>query len=305
VDAATDTELGSLARAGDVEALAALLERHRPSLYATALGLLTRRADALDAVQDTSVVALLRVGELRDAGAAKAWLHAVVRNVCLMRIRERRELPVDVVEPRGSAPDPAEILDEHVARDWVWRALDALPADERLTVLLRHFSRCESYESIARLTDVPVGTVRSRLNRARSRLARALTETVAGQIRHQADVEAGRREAWDDFYRTLHEQPAPRTYRELYAPGVDVRDRSGHWVGLRDWSAHEREAIALGVRATIVGLLASRDVTVVELDFTNPPGAPSHCPPHATFVHTLDRGRSRRLRIHYPSGSVG
>ena len=156
-DAASETELSSLARAGDVQALAALLERCRPSLYATALGLLASRADALDAVQDTYVIALIRLGDLRDAGAARAWLHAVVRNVCLMRIRQRRELPFDVVEPPGTAPDPAEALDRHVARDWVWRTLDGLPADERLTVILRYFTRSESYAAIARLTAVPVG----------------------------------------------------------------------------------------------------------------------------------------------------
>jgi RNA polymerase sigma factor (sigma-70 family) len=292
----TDTELGSLARAGDVQALAALLERCRPSLYATAVGLLANRADAHDAVQDTCLVALARLGDLRDAGAARAWLNAVVRNVCLMRLRQRRELPSDEVESLDTAPDPAELLDRHLARDWVWHALDLLPADERLTVVLRYFTRCESYEAIARLTDVPVGTVRSRLNRARSRLADALLQTASARLAARPD----RREQWEDFYLTLHEHPSPRTYAELFLPEVDVSDRSGRWVGLRDWSAHEREAIALGVRATIVDLVASSDVTVIEIDFTNPPGAARHCPPQATFVHQLDQGRSRRLRIHYP-----
>src|SRR5262249_13701829 len=147
-----EAELGSLARAGDVEALAALLERFRPSLYAAAIGMLGNRADALDAVQDTYLTALLRVGDLRDGAAARAWLHAVVRNVCLMRIRQRRELPSDSVEPPGAAPDPADALDEHVMREWVWQALDTLPVDERVAVMLRYFSRCTSYDAIARVT---------------------------------------------------------------------------------------------------------------------------------------------------------
>lgn len=78
-----------------------------------------------------------------------------------------------------------------------------------------------------------------------------------------------------------------------------MRDRTGHWRGVEIWSAHEREAIALGVRATIVDLLAGSDVTVLEIDFANPPEWPGHCPPHATFVHRLQQGRSRHLRIHY------
>jgi DNA-directed RNA polymerase specialized sigma24 family protein len=70
--AVPDVELGLLARAGDVQALAALLERYRPSLYATAIGLLANRADALDAMQDTCVVALLRLGDLRDVASRSA-----------------------------------------------------------------------------------------------------------------------------------------------------------------------------------------------------------------------------------------
>src|SRR5262252_3035427 len=75
----SDAELASLARGGEVEALAALLERYRPSLYAAAIGLLRNRDDALDAVQETCVVALARLGVLRDPEAAGGWLHAVLR----------------------------------------------------------------------------------------------------------------------------------------------------------------------------------------------------------------------------------
>src|SRR5262249_43778923 len=153
--------------------------------------------DALDAVQDTCVVALLRLGELRDPDAAGAWLHAVLRNVCLMRLRRRRELPCDEIELPGSAPEPDEILAPQAGPEQAWRALAALPPDERLAVVLRYFTRCESYDAIARLTAVPVGTVRSRLNRGRSRLADALTHAPGTR----PDVETARREQWEDFYR--------------------------------------------------------------------------------------------------------
>lgn len=296
----TEAELGSLARAGDVQALAALLERCRPSLYAMAVGLLGNRADALDAVQDTYVTALVRVGDLRDGAAARAWLHAVARNVCLMRIRQRRELPSEAPEPADTAPGPDKTLDEHAMREWVWQALGTLPTAERVTVMLRYFSRCATYDAIAGVTGVPVGTVRSRLNRARTRLADELMQTVSGTTGGHADLEADQREQWEDFYRSLHEHPAPSTYKDLFVPDIEVGDRSGHWAGIEIWSAHEREAIALGVRATIVGLLASRDITVLEIDFANPRTSPRHCPPQATFVHRLHHGRSHHLRIHYP-----
>jgi len=298
-DAVHEAELGVRAQAGDVDALAALLELNRASLHATAIRMLGSRADALDAVQDTCLVALVRVGELRDPGAARAWLHAVVRNVCLMQLRQRRELLCEEIELGGATPDPEEALAQHALREWLWWALDALAPDERLAVILRYFTRCESYEAIARLTGVPIGTVRSRLNRGRSRL-HALLQTTSETPASHRQLEGEQREQWEDFYRTLHEHPTPRTYQDLFAQDVDVGDRSARWTCVRDWSAHEREAINLGVRATIVGLIASKDVTVIELDFTNPAAAPHHCPPQATFVHHRESGSSRCVRIHYP-----
>ena len=298
----SDADLGSLARRGDVEALAALLERCRPSLYAAAVSLLGSRADALDAVQDTFVVALLRLADLRDAKAARAWLHAVLRNVCLMHIRQHREIPSAGIELPDAVPGPEEALEQHTMGEWVWHALDGLSPDERLTVMLRHFTRCTSYDAIARVTSVPVGTVRSRLNRARRRLAGVLMATAAGTPMSHAGIEAAQRRQWEEFYRLVHQQPVPRTYTELFAPDVDVRDPAGRWYGVEAWSAEERGAITLGVRATITGVLASSDITVLEIDFANPPAWPDHCPPQATFVHRLSQGRSRQLRIHYPGG---
>ncbi len=91
----------------------------------------------------------------------------------------------------------------------------------------------------------------------------------------------------------------PRTYWATYATHVEVTDRNGRWQGVREWADHERAAIVLGVRARIVDLIASRDITVIEIDFTNPDWASDHCPPRSTFVHRLAGGRSRRLDIHY------
>jgi RNA polymerase sigma-70 factor (ECF subfamily) len=318
--AISDAELGTLACAGDVQALAGLLERCRPSLYAAAVGLLGNRADAADAVQDTFVIALLRLGGLRQAGAARAWLHTVLRNVCLMRIRQRREVPVadtvlantvlantvlanTVLPGTAAVPGPEEALDRHVMREWVWQALGTLSADEQLAVMLRHFTRCTSYTEIARVTAVPVGTVRSRLNRARARLAGTLLAAADGTPLSHARAEAGVRQQWTEFYREVHDRPVPRTYRELFAPDVEVRDPAGQWHGIGAWSAEERAAISAGVRATIIDVVASRDITIIEVDFRNPAEWPDHCPPHATFVHRLAHGRSRQLRIHYPAGA--
>ena len=57
-------------------------------------------------------------------------------------IRQRRELPSEAPEPPDTAPGPDETLEQHAMREWVWQALGMLPTDERMTVMLRYFSRC-------------------------------------------------------------------------------------------------------------------------------------------------------------------
>jgi RNA polymerase sigma-70 factor (ECF subfamily) len=294
-----DRALAALALAGDVEALAGLFERYRPSLYAAAIRILRNRDDALDAVQETYLTALVRLDGLRDPAAVAGWLHTVLRNTCLLRLRHgRRETPADDIEP-PAAPGPDEALDRHALRDWLWAALDRLSPEERLTLTLRHFARCHSYQAIAKVTGVPVGTVRSRLSRARSQLTTGLRDTLAASPLSHAALERTRRAQWEHFYAEVHRAPRPRTYRDTYTPDVQVTDNVGAWAGIEDWSAHEREAIQLGVRATIVGLVAGPDQTILEIDFANPDWANDHCPPRSTFVHRLSAGRSRRLDIHY------
>jgi RNA polymerase sigma factor (sigma-70 family) len=296
----SDAALATAALAGDVDALAMLLERYRPSLYAAAVSLLHRRDDALDAVQETVVIALVKLGSLRDPTAVGGWLHRVLRNTCLQRLRRAdRATSHDVYDAPVSIPTPDEALEALAVRDWVWAAIHTLPSDDRTTLMLRYFSRCHSYEAIASITAVPVGTVRSRLHRARAHVATALGRSAADADGSNVDLQCARRSEWEDFYATLHEAPIIPTYRHTYAPDVEVSDRIGRWRGLPEWSSHEREAIEVGVRATIIGLVASHDVTVIEIDFTNPTWADDHCPPRSTFVHHLAAGRTQRLDIHY------
>lgn len=296
----SNADLVARARAGEVEALAVLLERYRPSLYAAAIGVLHNRDDALDAVQETFVIAMVKLGSLRDPAAVGGWLHRVLHNSCLLRLRRIGwETATEALAAPVAVPTPEDAIDQLVLRDWVWAAIDRLPPDDRVTVMLRYFSRCQSYEAIASVSGVPVGTVRSRLHRARTQLGTALLHVAQGSALSHCRLQRERRAEWDAFYAQLHEAPVAHTYRDTYAPHVEVTDGVGRWQGIEDWSAHEREAIEIGVRATIIGLVASRDLTVLDIDFTNPAWAGDHCPPRSTFVHHLTAGRSDRLDIRY------
>ncbi len=96
----SDADLVRAAQGGDATSLGVLLERYRASLHARALGILGYGPQAEDAVHDTFVVALRKIGTVDDPAAVGGWLHAVLRNVCLMRLRAGQgELLFDETRP--------------------------------------------------------------------------------------------------------------------------------------------------------------------------------------------------------------
>jgi RNA polymerase sigma factor (sigma-70 family) len=196
-DFSPDAVLTRDAQAGQADALGSLLIRHQADLRAVALSILGPGPDAEDAVQEATLIALRRIGDVRDPGAVGPWLRMIVRNQCRMRLRakDREEPRIDLDRP-ATAPSPDQVLEEHALRDWLWHAIEQLSPPLRTTLLLRHFSGVTRYEEIAAACEVPVGTVRSRLSEARAKLTDALLATAedrhddAGELSRAASVEA-------------------------------------------------------------------------------------------------------------------
>src|SRR5215210_5140149 len=128
----SDAELVRAAQEGDVTSLGLLLERYRAPLYGLALQILGHGPEAQDAVHDAFLVALRKLDQVREPAAVGGWLHAVLRNICRMRLRAGQgELLSDEVprhvELRSSEPSAEEAIDRLAMRDWVWTALNRLP----------------------------------------------------------------------------------------------------------------------------------------------------------------------------------
>ena len=102
-----DAALARAAQAGDATGLGVLFERHRARLHAVAVGMLGHGPDADDAVQDAIVIAMRRIGELREPAAARGWLVAILVNVCRARLRRPvRELPARTPSSRVARSTP-------------------------------------------------------------------------------------------------------------------------------------------------------------------------------------------------------
>jgi RNA polymerase sigma-70 factor (ECF subfamily) len=151
-------------------------------LYATAMRLTRNRADAEDLVQDTLVKALRFGGSFTPGTNLKAWLYTILHNTWRNRIRDAAREPVDVDtdlveqaagDAAASAETPERLLLRATLDADLQAALDALPAAYREAVWLRDVEEF-SYAEIAKMLEVPIGTVMSRISRGRQALYRQL-----------------------------------------------------------------------------------------------------------------------------------
>jgi RNA polymerase sigma-70 factor (ECF subfamily) len=133
-------------------------------------------ADAEDVVQDACVRAIRFLPSLRD-NDARSWLFAIVRNAWYGRQRGQMKAPASLDNSRSEQPDGALDPEERLLQQYavvpVHAALEQLPVDFREVIVLREIEGL-SYKEIATAVDVPIGTVMSRLARARERLLTVL-----------------------------------------------------------------------------------------------------------------------------------
>lgn len=175
----TDLDLVIRARNGDRSALEALVERHAPRVNRLAAQLFEDLEEARDAAQDSLVKLCTRLRQFRGDAQFATWLHRLVLNTCRDRMawqRVRRSEPLSLDET--ASEDEADLariaLLGDLRRD-VAEALSKLSPKQRVAVVLRD-SFGLSYEEIARIARMPVGTAKCYVHRARARLRTWLEE---------------------------------------------------------------------------------------------------------------------------------
>jgi len=168
----SDADLLRAHAAGDAFAFEELVRRHRDRLWAVALRTTRDRDEAADALQDALISAYKAAGSFRGDSAVTTWLHRIVVNACLDRMR-RRQTRATVQLPEEGPHEPADSRDQVAERDTrmvVEAALGQLPAEQRAAIVLVDVEGWSVAET-ASMLGVPEGTVKSRCARGRARLA--------------------------------------------------------------------------------------------------------------------------------------
>jgi len=165
------------AQAGDREAFAALFEQYKNLVYKTAYLILGDAHEAEDALQEVFLLVHKSLSSF-DArkGAFTTWLHRITLNFCLNHRRRKNHSSLEAVLPPPAIHFPGAQLAEE---DALWRATRALSDKQQAVVILRYYWELP-YAEIASILDVPLGTVKSRLDLALKTLRKILEEQEPG-----------------------------------------------------------------------------------------------------------------------------
>lgn len=165
---------------GDTDAFEILVRRHEKAIFNLVYRMLGNYDDAAETAQEVFLSAYRAIGQFRGESNFSTWLYRIALNHATTRrkstnLRQKRLVPIDgsdIVD--DTQLGPAETLEKKELRERVQRALNELEPEDATVILLRDLQDIP-YEDVARVLKIPVGTVKSRLHRARQALKTHLT----------------------------------------------------------------------------------------------------------------------------------
>jgi len=185
---ADDAHLVRATLAGDRQAFGGLVQRYQDRLFNTLVRMTGSRHDASDLVQDAFVQALVKLDTFRGDARFYTWLYRIAMNLSLSQRRKRRPVAsVDVAkerageEPMDPGEGPEQGLIQRERAQLVQQALLRVGDEHRQILVLREMESC-SYDQIGEILNLPVGTVRSRLFRARLQLREQLQAMMPNEM---------------------------------------------------------------------------------------------------------------------------
>ena len=169
------------AQKGDSEAFEALVNEHQRYVYNLALRVVKDENEALDLAQETFVRAWTALPNFRGQSQFRTWLYRIVTNLCYNRLpnlrRSLNDLGDDVMEdiPESHFETPSQSYESNETRDNLYQAIENLDENYRLLITLRYQNEL-SYEEIASTLNLPLGTVKTGIFRAKEQLRKSLAQ---------------------------------------------------------------------------------------------------------------------------------
>jgi len=286
--------------AGEEAAWGFLYRQYYPIVYSLALKLCGSSESAKDVVQETFITAWLKIHQLQEPRAFESWLKKILRRH-YFRLVQSKTLAIKYDIPTDSLLNDEinEQMNKTSSRSQLYLSLTQLPEGLRSAMLLRYFTRFQSYEAIAAILAIPVGTVRSRLNSARVKLAAQWHQNrdVGSHIFHES-------EEWNHFYRNtfagLHEHDdlkdlfllrLQKDMRVIINRGKPVAGP----VWVEKLIADDRKTGSWFKPAEVQ---TCGNLSIIEVNHFNSSEYPDRCPRNSVCVLRRDKGRIAEMHLY-------
>lgn len=290
--------------AGEEQAWNVLYQQYYPGLYATAIQLSGDFSEAKDIVHDSFVTAWLKISQLKNPLTFGGWIKTIlIRNCYQWRYKSRQRQNLRSIS----------IKDEHFIEDEIEKRLDRLSTESRLYIsltrlpetlrsalLLRYFSGYQSYNEISEILSLPIGTVRSRLNEAKSKLIEKWNQPPGFEVNVIKESNE-----WNEFYYQtysglhFHDDEKNRLLDhfdrsiQIVLPGGESN------IGSRVFENILADDRRVGSYLTPVNVVSSGNISIIEVMHHNSVEHPHHCPPRSVAIMFRGATNVNKMNLHF------
>lgn len=271
----------------DLESLAKLFQFYQPKLYVEALRLVGNPL-AQDVLQDTFLAAVTHISSLRNNSLFYPWLKKILLNNCYQILRQEKS----AFKWKSSLTDAQSIEDsiekkiEKVGyNSQLYCVMGNLSEDLRACVLLRYFSKFGSYQEIAQIMGIPIGTVRSRLAAAREKMYAVFSnydDTTGQEFLSSLEWSDYYLQIWKNFYA---DQLARKEFISQLHPHLQIRLTSGKIkIGKKHLEEEFDQDLQFGSQFLIKNVNSCGNISILEGTNSNPTEYPERCAPSTVIV---------------------
>lgn len=295
-------QLVESARNGDEEAWNILYQHYYPKLYATALRICGAVPETKDLIQDSFVTAYLKLSQLKEISNFESWVRKILMRNCyrlINRNRKRTQTYLNTITEQQLKEDIELQFEKFPLFYRLYNVLSELSESLRSVVLLHYFSSFTSYNEIATILSIPVGTVRSRLNEARAKLTDKWKQPLSKSTYNKQECEE-----WNHFYF--------ETYSNLHF-NDNEKNKFLHHLGKSVKIFFPGGMLDVGYRAfenliiddkkhgswlQPIQVLTCGNISVIEAVHFNSAEHPNHCPPKSIAVLYRKKMEVVQLNLH-------